>query len=351
MDRPVTLTETVTACFERVLRCPSIDPDDSFFDLGGDSLLALSFLLEIKHATGRELPLAVMYDAATIKKMVALIEHTTLPEFSPVVPFRTGTSSPPIFMVHGIFGNVVELLEVSKHLPTDRAVYGLQPRGLDGRDPPYDRVEAMAEYYLEAITRVQPRGPYILVGYSFGGLIAMEMATRILARGDQIAILCLVDTYPNPRYWPILSHLGIWRRRGIGWMRGLAGMKPMAAMAMVWNRIRNYSNHGLRAAATAQFDGDVALPVALQRVREANYTAFMSHKPPQYDGSVMFLKAGTSYQFPGNPKSAWRHFLTNLSVHTLPGDHYSMIGAHVDSFGRFLCSCVERALETTQPNR
>ena len=338
------LTETVTACFERVLQRAPVGHQDNFFDLGGDSLLALSLLAEVKSATGRELPLAAIYDAATITDMVAVLERDGVPEFNALVPFNSGGITPAIFMVHGIFGNVIELLELSKHMPTGRAIYGLQPRGLDGKEPPFDRVEAMAEYYVQAITRVQAHGPYVLVGYSFGGLVAMEMALRLRARGDEIAFLCFIDTYPSPRCWPIASHLGVWGRKSLHWGRVLARMRPAKAMSIVWRRASSRSHRGLRAAAAAQFEGDVPLSEPLRRVREAGYTAFVNHRPSQYGGPVTFLRAGTPLQFPGDPVRAWGRFLGNLNVHTLPGDHYSMIKAYADPLASLLCSCMERNL-------
>jgi acetoacetyl-CoA synthetase len=337
------LSETITACFERVLQHSPIGVSENFFELGGDSLLALSLLLEIKQATGRELSIDTLYDGATVEAMVALLEAEGLPRSCRWIVLKQGLAFPPIFLLHGLFGNAMELVELGKRLASPRPVYALQARGLDGQEAPNDRVEAMAEDYLAAITALQPSGPYILVGYSFGGLVAIEMARRLRARGDSIAFLGLLDSYPPRALWSPAARFGIFVRKTRMWWRRLKQMEPGEAASLLWFKICNPSARGLRAAAsTAEID-QIELPAAVRRVREAGYRAFQNYRPSDYDGPVTFIRAATPRQFPANPRRVWQRYLHNLTIHTLPGDHFSMIDAHLETTTRLLLQRIEDA--------
>src|SRR5260370_4691198 len=160
----------------RQLRRSAIRPDENFFDLGGASLLARAVGLEIAAATGRELPITTIYDAPTIDALAALLEDERTPQYCPLVLLKPGADMAPLFIVHGLGGNVVEILPLANRIETPRPIYGIQARGVDGIELPLQRVEDMAEAYLDAIRTVQPNGPYFLAGYSFGGLVAFEMA-------------------------------------------------------------------------------------------------------------------------------------------------------------------------------
>src|SRR5437667_8341863 len=131
---------------------------------------------------------------------------STLSSYSPFVQIKTGRDRTPIFIAHGLSG-VVQFSELSKYIETDHPIYGIQAKGIDGSEEPFDRVEDMAAYYLETLAEICPAGPYILIGYSFGGLVALEMAQRLTAAGKSIALLVLLDAYTDPRFLPARDRL------------------------------------------------------------------------------------------------------------------------------------------------
>ena len=161
----------LTAIWERVLQRSPIEIEDNFFDCGGDSLLAVHVFIEIMKETGRELPITTIYDAPTIAALAALLDGAPATPFSPLVLAKSGSGAPPFFLVHGMGGTVMQLTQLGKLIDYEGPVYAIQPRGLDGLEPPIDSVDEMAAYYLRAIFEIQPHGPYLLAGYSFGGMV------------------------------------------------------------------------------------------------------------------------------------------------------------------------------------
>ena len=186
--------------WEHVFDIRPISPTDNFFDLGGTSILALSLISEIHQKLSLDLPLSVLFKGATIREMAqTLRERTGSFSWSPLVPIRTGGSKRPFFCVHAAGGNVLGFIDLAQHLDPDRPFYGLQSVGLNGNDEPYSRVEEMAARYIDEIRAVQPHGPYLLGGLSFGGLVAFEMARQLEAQGENVSLLALLDSW-SPFY-------------------------------------------------------------------------------------------------------------------------------------------------------
>jgi thioesterase domain-containing protein/acyl carrier protein len=199
--------------WESLLGVDNIGVNDDFFDLGGHSLIAVRLFNRVKATFDVDLGLAVLFEAPTIAKLASLIrasgvvtqassDHGASEESSAsvvrrtsLVPIQSAGSAPPIFCVHGMYGNVLNFREIARRLGTDQPFYGLQAHGLDGRDLPHDRIEHMAEHYIREIRQVQPSGPLLLCGYSGGGLIAFEMARQLRAAGDEVALLVMLDTF------------------------------------------------------------------------------------------------------------------------------------------------------------
>jgi non-ribosomal peptide synthetase component F/thioesterase domain-containing protein len=185
----------LTNLWEELLGVKPIGIHQSYFDLGGNSLLAVRLFSRIHKEFNLSLPLATLFEAQTIAKLsCALTDRTRSPDWNLLVPIQTAGSRPPFFCIHGGGGNVLIYRALSQHLGKDQPFYGVQSQGLDGKHPLLTRIEDMAELYVREIRRVQPHGPYFLGGYCMGGTIALEMAQRLTAEGEKVALLALFDT-------------------------------------------------------------------------------------------------------------------------------------------------------------
>lgn len=206
------LEAQLTQIWEQLLNIPSIGINDNFFDLGGDSLMAVRLFSKIEETCGKKLPLSVLLPAPTIAQLADVLREESADAWNPLVLIQAGNSSkPPLFCIHGAGFNVLIYRQLAMNLNPDQPVYGLQARGLDGGSTKVgDRIEDLATDYVQQILTVQPQGPYFLAGLSNGGIIALEMAQQLLARGEETAFLGMFDTYgPNGAYLlPSLPRFG-----------------------------------------------------------------------------------------------------------------------------------------------
>jgi aspartate racemase len=191
------LEQQLTEIWKDVLGVPQIGIQDNFFDLGGNSILAVRLFTHIETRLSRTLPLSVLLKAPTIEQMAALLRQNDDNQFfSPVVEIQAGTvSKSPLFCIHGGGFNVLIYRNLALYLDSDQPIYGLQARGLDGSDcPQINQLGDLAADYIQEIRRIQPQGPYFLAGLSNGGMIALDMAQQLLTQGEQVALLALFDT-------------------------------------------------------------------------------------------------------------------------------------------------------------
>lgn len=187
----------LTEIWQKLLGIAAIGTQDNFFDLGGDSLMAVRLFTQIEKTFNKNLPLATLLQSPTIKQLAQVVRQQALAEvWSPLVMIQQGGSKPPLFCVHGGGFNVLIYRDLARNLPPDQPVYGLQARGLAGDNEPIRyRIEAIATDYVKQIKTVQPQGPYFLSGLSNGGNIALEMAQQLRAQGHKVPLLALFDSY------------------------------------------------------------------------------------------------------------------------------------------------------------
>lgn len=187
----------LTQIWEKVLNIKNIGVADNFFEIGGDSMLAVTLFVEIEEKFGRWLPLYHLIDSPTIEKLALRIEaEADSSGLKYLVPIRAEGNLPPLFCFHAAGGNILNYLELANALGEDQPVYGLQMRGVaDKSETAHKRVEEMAEEYLRELRGFQPHGPYRLCGASFGGLVAYEAARQLREAGESVSILALIDTY------------------------------------------------------------------------------------------------------------------------------------------------------------
>jgi amino acid adenylation domain-containing protein len=189
------LERALAQIWEEILNVRPIGVFDNFFRLGGHSILAVRVIAQVQQHFGRELPLAALIQNATIDHLAGLIrqETRTLP-WDALVAIQPEGTKPPFFAVHSIGGQVFCYVAVARHLGQDQPFYGLQAPRLEALDTEYISIEEMAAHYLHTVRGVQPEGPYYLGGYSFGGMVAFEMARQLQAQGQEVAMLAIIDS-------------------------------------------------------------------------------------------------------------------------------------------------------------
>ena len=330
------IAQTVARVWREVLQIPVAGPDDDFFDAGGDSLKAIGFILDLERALGLELSLTLITEAPKFAKLCeALREHRTT-RYVPLVVLKPGDGTPPVFIVHGLAGNVAGLFPMARRMTYPGPVIGIQARGLASQDPPQTTVEAMAAEYLREVKGRQPDGPYNLCGYSFGGLVAFEMARRLRESGDEVALVGLFDTMMSPLKWPLRSWLAIVCQRVVQFAAGVIRAPIRTWPSAVWKIARR---------AGAKLRGFLkSAPIRVLKVEVSALVASARYQPGFYPGQLtLFTPREREPGFP-SPQSIWRKHAAALSIVETAGDHWTMLFApHAESAAASLTRVLSHA--------
>lgn len=324
---------TVARIWREVLQAPAPVPEQDFFRMGGDSLKAIRLVGELERALGIELPVTLINEAPAFGKLCAVLKQRRTARYVPLVLLKEGAGAPSVYFVHGLGGNVAELFPVARSMTYPGAVFGIQARGLLARETPHLTVEAMAVEYLRAIKARQPQGPYCLCGYSFGGLVAFEMARRLKQSGDGVGFVGLFDTMPSSLAWPLRTSLGLARSRLTRFARGVVsapvrrwpGMTRCAA-ARLLTRLRDHLEQ--------RQPGDPPVPTLLKsapasilKVGVSALLASTRYRPGLYAGELtLFAPTRRDSTLPA-PQAIWRRHALALSVVPMAGGHLSMLSA------------------------
>ena len=200
------LERQLVQIWEEILAVQPIGIRDNFFHLGGHSLLDIRLIARIEDQLGVRLPLLMILKAPTVEQLAEVIRGGEIsPEWSTLVPLQAGGNKPPLFLVHGLGGGVLDYLPLVEQLGPDQPVYGLTASGLAPDEEPHLNIEDMAARCLRAIKTVQPSGPYYLGGYCYGGVVAYEAACQLHSLGDQVALLAVMEGFA-PRFFQEVVH-------------------------------------------------------------------------------------------------------------------------------------------------
>jgi thioesterase domain-containing protein len=307
--------------WQRVLQRSSLQWNDNFFDCGGTPALAEALFAEVKRTTGREFPAVSIYHMSNPGEMtLALLEEPGKQRFLPPVLMKAGKKDSPIFFAHGISSNLLEYRDLVEQVQTERAIFGIQSRGIYGIEKPHRSIEDMAGYHLEAIRRTQGQGPYSLIGYSLGGLVMLEVARTLLSEGERVSLLVLIDSYPYRTHLKLAQQMRLYSQlaiRRIGKMLRLKSPVPSAELGPLQEMpgVPSENNGNLR--------------LWFEREREDAYTALRSYEPKFYDGTIKFIRAEIPTRFPDNPKAVWTGLAKKLEVETSAGDHRGLVNLHI----------------------
>jgi thioesterase domain-containing protein len=341
-----TTINRLTPIWQRVLQRPSIGVDDNFFDLGGDPASAVQVFAEIAEVCGQQLPPETIYAAPTIAALAALLEQPATPRCPALVMLKPGTEEPSVFIAHGLGGSVLEFFHLAKRIQTRHAIYGMQPKGLDGMDQPLASIEDMAEFYIDAIRKLQAHGPYILIGYSLGGLITLEMAHRLSESGEKVGLLALVDGYPHPRYLPFQQRLRLnmqLARLNASALRQLPPRRALSYLLHSSERAALRSERRSRSAHSFQSEARVTCAAAFEAVRQGAAQALARYSPRFYPGKIRFVKPKVATEFPDDPTAVWAHLAGDFALETVPGNHRDMLETHVDNLASVLSRYLKEA--------
>ncbi len=282
------LEQQLQLIWERVLAIQPIERSDNFFDLGGHSLLAVRLFAEIEKRLGHKLALATLFRAPTIAQLAEAIRGETWGAvWESVVAVNVGGNRTPFFCVPGAAGNILALARLAQHMGSEQPFYAFQDPGLEDEAHSFQQVEGMAAHCLEGLLAVQPEGPYLLGGFSTGGIVAFELAQRLRALGHEVALLALLDTPAHTLPFHGLRH-GM-RRAGVPWP---------ATLDRVAQRVVPLRVAAFHAWLFLRYDVGSLLarsPVTESRRRakqlmKVNARATRDYQPQPYDGSITLFK-------------------------------------------------------------
>jgi thioesterase domain-containing protein len=333
--------------WEDLLGIQSIGIRDNFFELGGHSMLAVQLLAALPAYGSRQLSLSGLLQAATVEKLAAALrEQSQAQAWSPLVELQTGGPAPPFFCVHPLSGEVFSFRDLAAAMGGSQPFFGLQARIWEDHLESHGSIEEMAKCYIDAIMSVQPSGPYALGGWSFGGLVALEMAQQLHAAGHEVGLLAILDTNLCPALpasarlerfkrfeerHASLSFEDIWelasRDEEMGPEIDLAKRLLRMPEGMDRQMIRRYRRAG----------------EAFARIRD-------DYRPRAYPGRVTLFRAVGGYvRFLDDPTLGWGEISPGgLEICDVPGNHNDLV---YRPHARDLADAIKARLPRMAPSR
>ncbi|MGW6946482.1 amino acid adenylation domain-containing protein [Streptomyces xanthophaeus] len=345
-----------------LLQLPEVSVHDNIFDLGGTSLTAMRLVVRIEQRFGIGVPLSEFISAPTVAELAARLRAGgAVAAFDPLVPIRAQGDRPPLFFVHPMGGNVLCYVRFAKYLPQDRPFYAFQAAGVDPGSDPLRSVEEIAASYVARMREVQPSGPYLIGGWSFGGFVAFEIARQLRAAGEEVGKLILLDTTalnPGRRlrthddallgwfFWELL-----WLRRG--------GDSPLE---LIPDGLRTLDEKFDFIARLAADEGVLpagstgALVRRLFDVYEANWRGAFAYRPEVVDQDLVLIHASEPLpevldsmhtaidSMHRDPANGWRERTSGeLTVLDVPGDHLTIMEEpHIEHVVRVVTELIEK---------
>jgi len=337
---------------EKVLGISGAGIHDDFFEIGGDSLSAARMFAMMHHRLGINIPISVMGKSPTVAKLAELIDQRQHHQHSSsTILLEAGEdNAAPFFCAPGAGSDAFALIPLARYIGRRHPFYALQYRGLDGRDEFQDDLEKIAEYFLEDIRRIQPKGPYFLGGSSFGGWVAFAIAQQLVRDGEKVAVLALLDTY-GPGYPCARSGRSLSRsmRLAMRWILPM-GKKESISRANILHGVREKWNAlRVRLGLIARRPGQ-PLPLLLRyaSLQQHCFRARRNYDASPYPGVIDLFRAKiqpSSLIYETSEDLGWRELAGGgLVIHDTPGYHTAHIREpHVNVLAARLLKCMEAA--------
>jgi amino acid adenylation domain-containing protein len=331
----------LTKIWQQLLGQRSIGIKDNFFELGGHSLLAVRLFSQIELLWGKSLPLATLLQTPTIETLAQLIRQagSATPWPSLVLIQAGATTKQPLFCIHPIGGNILEYYPLATYLGNERAIYGLQSQGLDGLQPPLNRIEDMASKYIQEMLTVEPDGPYLLLGYSLGGSIAFEIAKQLQSQGKQVNFLGLLDI-PAPTLDPVQPSLlksltihlsNLWQLDRLEQLKYITDRFD--------HRFKKVDYRGFLIRGLSELN----LMPHLLNIIDTNFQADRDYHPQNYVGDVCLFRCRVQLiQYDQYADLGWNDLVDGtVTVYNIQGNHHNMLKEpNIRSVAKHLKLCI-----------
>ncbi|MCC6655645.1 MAG: amino acid adenylation domain-containing protein [Flavobacteriales bacterium] len=311
------LEGVLASIWGRLLDLEQVSIHDNFFEIGGHSLLGIQMFAQVERQLGRRLPIKTLFQAPTIAKLAETINQAEQPvvAWTNLSAIQPHGDRPPFFCIHGDEANVF----IPRHIGKDQPFYGFFHQGEDGHPVTFRTVRAIASHFIKEMRQVRPHGPYFLGGYSFGGIVAFEMACQLTSEGEEVPLLALFDSYA-----PAESVSLIKKEEKLH--------EPLKRLVMR-RLIRHY------------FDKGRVLPPKLRHfhIIDTYGEASKQYAPPVFPGKVTLIRTTVS---PGTPDMGWAELARDgVDIRHTPGDHYSLIKEpHVRALAQELRASMDQVL-------
>ncbi len=323
------LERQLISLWESLFDYRPIGSEDDFFELGGDSLVALRLLSLLRHELGHSVPLAALFEHRTPAELANLLRQNS-PESdygSPLVTIQPAGSKPPLFMVHPGGGNVLCYSDLGHRLAPDQPLFGLQAEQVPHAEPL--SVQERAQHYLAAVRLAYPDGPYALAGWSLGGVVAWEMARQLRNDGHDIAMLALIDTLTPAQLpeWPgddlafaFAESLGLWQ------VESPAELAVSLSNLSLDQKLDHLQRQAIRAGLLPSASSRQAIH-RLWRVFESVVRSVQHHEPGPYAEPVLLVRAGDEpTRSTGGEDYGWKRYASGgLDITWSPGGHHNIV--------------------------
>ncbi|HVK57389.1 MAG TPA: amino acid adenylation domain-containing protein, partial [Candidatus Kapabacteria bacterium] len=331
------IEQQLTKIWEKVLGVQPIGVADNFFDLGGHSLLAVKVFSQIEKILGKKLPLATLFRAPTIEEIARVLrEDNQTKSWSTIVDIQPKGSRPPFYWIHTLGGDggggFFYYRKLAELLGPDQPSFGIR-----SPQEPFSRIEDMARFYIKEIQKFQPKGPYYLGGFCFGGNVAFEMAQQLTAKGEKVALLVMLESSP-----PNVNHKQSWSTTAAKYslenfvenVKDFVHISPEQKLAMLKNKSRRLTEKLKKRIAPAQESEPVALnqildlstyPEGYVTYAQTHWDALTHYHPQPYSGEITLFRAKKQGFSNFNHTLNWDALSGVVNVTVIPGDHESML--------------------------
>jgi amino acid adenylation domain-containing protein len=345
--------------WQSLLNIKSIGKKDDFFALGGHSLLGAKLFAEIEKKYAIKIPLSTLFQSSTIEELAHFIEERVtkpqpIQDQHPLVTIQPEGNLPPFFCIHPIGGGVVGYYQLSQNLGCNQPFYGIEARPDDIHDPAMSHIKTMASKYILAIKTVQPKGPYYIGGYSYGGTIAYEMACQLQAQGETLGLVAMLDNpapkcgYNNPRlsrkffigFYKNLSH----------WWNDFWEISSQERTGRIRRKLAQYKKKSLNNGEIDLrnlVDNVSPIPQDYQTLMVKQFQAYELYQPSPYQGRVTLFRTPRQPLFCSyDPYLEWEKLAKGgVELIMIEGSHRNIL---FEPFVKVLAEKLKSALSATQ---